>query len=316
MTRRGLCLLVVALLGLLVPGTIRAQDAAKEALASFSPQTIRLEYSNLAKLRTLPNYDSLRQRYVGPRLKELEDSLSQLGVQEADVDEIVLGWQPGSEKMELDGLVAGRFNPQTLADRAAAQGLSSSTVDGAPVYCLGSESTATCVAVLNDSLGAFGSLHNLGTILETRSGAAASLMSNERVVKLVGEVQGRAPIWGVNVGEAVPDWFKAWLPAQANLQMDWARTFQSVEALVYSVDTADKVQLDAKLDCTTAQTAESLRQILEGLKIFQQLAWQNQNPNQPNPFESVEIVRNEQRVSLKMTTGYAELTSPGAPTAH
>jgi len=111
----------------------------------------------------------------------------------------------------------------------------------------------------------------------------------------------------------VPDWFRAWMPAQGDLQLDWAKAFQSVEALVYSVDTADKVRLDVKLDCATPQAAESTRQVLEGLKLFQQLAWQNANPNRPNPFEGVEIGSSDRRVSLKMTTSYADLEGPGAP---
>ena len=36
--------------------TLRGQDLVKEALGSFPRDTIRLEYSNPAKLRTLPNY--------------------------------------------------------------------------------------------------------------------------------------------------------------------------------------------------------------------------------------------------------------------
>ena len=47
--------------------------------------------------------------------------------------------------------------------------------------------------------------------------------------------------------------------------------------------------------------------------MFQQLAWQNLNPNRPNPFETVEIGQDDRQVSLKMTTSYADLEGPGAP---
>jgi hypothetical protein len=301
---------LLAVLGL--SGFAGAQEMLKEALASFPPQTIRLEYLNPSKLRTLPNYAGLRQRYVGARLRSMEQSFAQLGVREADVDELVLGWRPGSAAMDLEGFVAGRFTAKSIADHAGAAKVSSSDVGGMPAYCLGTGPAVTCLVVLRDSLGAFGSLDSLNDMLATRDQQSPSVSSDARFSKLVAEAPTAAPIWGVAVGEAVPDWFRAWLPNQGNLQMDWAKAFQSVEALVYSVDTGDKVRLDAKLDCTDDQSAESTRQVFEGLKMFQQMAWQNLNPNRPNPFETVEIARDGKRVSLRMTTNYSDLEGAGS----
>jgi hypothetical protein len=313
MKKLSMCCAVWALAAVALPRTTQAQDLVEESLVSFPPQTIRLEYSRPATLRALPNYASLRQRYVGPRLRTLEESFSQLGVGEGDIDELVLGWQPGTGSMKLEGLVVGRFTAKAIADRAAARGMSPVPVGELPAYCLGSEGASTCLVVLRDSLGAFGLPDTLAAILEAREGQTPSLASDERFAKLVREAQAEAPIWGVAVGDAVPDWFRAWMPAQGNLQMDWAKAFQSVEALVYSVDTADKVRLDVKMDCATSQAAQSTRQVFEGLKLFQQLAWQNLNPNRSNPFETVEISSSDRRVSLKMTTSYADLEGPGAP---
>ncbi len=100
-----------------------AQDIVKEALASFPPQTIRVEYSRPAKLRELPNYQSLRTRYAAESLRSLETSLSKLGVEERSIDELVLGWQASGTGMTLEGLAAGHFNPGDMARRAAAQKL-------------------------------------------------------------------------------------------------------------------------------------------------------------------------------------------------
>lgn len=313
MRMRSLLLSVLTLGLLVLPQAAQAQTLVQESLASFPPQTIRLEYSRLAKLRTLPNYARLRQRYAGPRLRALEESFSQLGVGEGEIDEVVLGWQPGAASMELEGLVAGRFTARSIADRAVARSISPAVIADMPAYCLGTESASMCLVVLKDSLGAFGTQNSLATMLEAREGQTSSLASEGRFVKLVGEAKAEAPIWGVAIGEAVPDWFRAWMPAQGNLQLDWGKAFQSVEALVYSVETAATVCLEIKMDCTTSPAAASTRQVFEGLKMFQQLAWQNLNPNRPNPFETVEIGQDDRRVSVKMTTSYADLEVPGAP---
>jgi hypothetical protein len=299
------CLLVVAVA--CFPKTAPAQNVVSEALASFSPQTIRVEYSSPAKLRGLPNYENLRQRYVGPRLLKLEGSLSQLGVGEGDIDDLMLGWQAGQAEMDLYGFASGRFDAKAIAAAAAARGISPSSIAAQPAYCLEAGLTGTCVAVLGDSLGAFGSLTSLTAMLETRGGQGLSLNSVERFARLVGEAKKDAPIWGVTLGPAVGDWFRGWMPSQGNVKLDWAHVFQDVESLVYSVEAGDRVNVDMRLNCTTPEAAASLRRVLEGLKLAQQIAWQSQNPNRPNPFESMEVALSGNQVSLLITTGYAEL---------
>ncbi len=293
----------LALVGL-APAAARAQDLVREGFRSFPRETIRLEYLRPAALRTMPNYRALRQQYVGPKLKALEESLSQLGIGEGDIDEIVLGWQFGGEAWELYGLSAGRFDPKSVGERAAAKGIAAAEVAGLPAYCLGREAAASCVLVLKESLGAFGTLRSLRALMEVRAERAPSLNANERIVKLASEAKTQVPIWGVAVGPAVPDYFKGWMPGQENLQMDWSRLFQTVDALAYSVEVADKVRLELKLQCATPEAASTVRQLFEGIRTLQQAAWQAQNPNRPNPYEALETEANARLVSLRLTTTY------------
>ncbi len=302
---RGTCLVLLAGLAFSQEGS--AQGLAKEALSTFLPDTIRVEYASPAKLRTLPNYAVLRQRYVGPRLRELEASFTQLGVREEDVDEVITAWRRGTSTMELSGLVAGRFTARQIAERAGAAGIAATTIGNFQAYCMGSGEAASCLVVLRDSLGVFGSEASLGQMLEVRDGSAVGMTSDSRFAQLLAEAPAQAPIWGVAVGIAVADFFRAWLPAQGNIQLDWGKAFQPVEALVYSVDVAENVRLSAKLDCTNDQSAESTRQIFEGLRIVQQMAWQTTNPGRPNPFQSLEIARDGSHLSLKMASSIADL---------
>jgi len=315
MGMRGVILGGLMLATLAAPLKLRGQDLVKESLASFPPQTIRVEYSRLAKLRSLPNYQNLRQRFVGPRLRALEESFAQLGLGESDIDEVVLAWQPGSSMMEMEGLTVGRFTAKSVSDRASAAGISPTTLNDLPAFCLGADA-ATCVVVIQNSLGGFAPQASLSAMLEARGGLVPGLGTNERFAKLVNEARTDAPIWGVAVGDAVADFFRAWMPAQGGLQMDWSSAFKAVEAVSYSVQTSDRIRLDIKMDCDSSGSAQSTRQVLEGLKMFQQMAWQNTNPGKPNPFAGVEIEQSDRRVSLRLTTNYADIegftTSGGA----
>jgi len=298
-------ILAVTLVAL--PRAAPAQDLVKEALSGFPTQTIRLEFSSPAKLRGLPNYASLRQRYIGPRLRKLVEALGQLGVREEDISGLVLGWQPGSAEMGLYGFATGRFSAQAITESAEQRNMAATPVAGKQAYCLEAGLAGTCVVVLQDSLGAFGSLTALTSMLEAREGQVPSLSSDNRFPSLVAGANKDAPIWGVAVGSAVADWFRGWMPNQGNIKMDWSKVFGDVNSLTYSVAAGDNVTLGLKMDCKSSESAASLRQVLEGLKLVQQIAWDSQNPGKPNPYQAMNVGQESNQVSLKLTTGYSEL---------
>jgi hypothetical protein len=73
------------------------------------------------------------------------------------------------------------------------------------------------------------------------------------------------------------------------------------------VAAGDNVTLGLKMDCKSSESAASLRQVLEGLKLVQQIAWDSQNPGKPNPYQAMNVGQDSNQVSLKLTTGYSEL---------
>jgi len=303
---------VLAVTLVALPGVARAQEArapdlVKEALSGFPAQTIRLEFSSPGKLRRLPNYASLHQRYVGPRLRKLVELLGQLGVREDDISDLVLGWQPASSEMGLYGFATGHFNAKDITRNAEQRSITPTPIAGMQAYCLEAGVAANCVVVLENSVGAFGPLTVLTSMLETRQGQLPSLSSDNRFPALVEGVNKDAPIWGVAVGAAVGDWFKGWMPNQGNIKLDWNQVFGNVNSLTYSVAAANDVTLSLKMECASSEAAASLRQVLEGLKLIQQLAWDNQNPGKPNPYKDMSVGQDNNQVSLKLTTGYAEL---------
>ena len=152
--------------------------------------------------------------------------------------------------------------------------------------------------LLEDSIGAFGSLTVLTSMLEARNDQIPSLNSDNRFSGLVAGANKDAPIWGVAVGSAVADWFRAWMPNQGNIKLDWGKVFGDVNSLTYSVVAGDNVTLGLKMDCKSPDSAASLRQVLEGLKLAQQIAWDSQNPGKPNPYRGMEVGLSSNQVSL------------------
>ncbi|MGH9448064.1 MAG: hypothetical protein ACRD3O_20425, partial [Terriglobia bacterium] len=308
---------IAAALMLIFSATLAcAQSIVTDALQWFPPDTLAVEYSNPSTLRGLPAYQALRAHYLGRDLQELERSLARLGIHETDIDELVLGWQAkAGSSFQYEGLASGSLDPQAIAQSAAASGITPTTVQGEKAYCFAASHASTCVAILPGEIGAFGPLPLLAAMLRARNGQGPSVASDTRFTQLVDGAKSDAPIWGVAKGVAVAKWFDAWMPSEKNLKMNWSSAFQDVRALSYQVQTGSDVDLSVKLECTGAQAAASLRQLMEGLKLIQQLAWRTTNPSQPNPFANLDVESAENQVSFKLTADYAALERLG-PLGH
>jgi hypothetical protein len=305
--RRTLFSLVVVTALASVAQNSAAQDFINTAMAGFPTQTLRVEYSSPAKLRKLPNYQSLRQRFVGPRLQQLESSLAEIGIREDDIDDLMIGWKSGDKQMDLYGFASGRFDKAQVASRAAAHNLTPTPIAGQQAYCLQAGLAGTCLVVLEKSLGAFGPLTDLTAILEAHAGQAPGLSTDAHFMQLLGDTQRDAPIWGIALGAAVADWFAGWLSTQNTLKLDWSKVFEKVESLTYSIEPADKVTTDLKLNCMTPEDAATLRQVLEGLKMAQQFAWQARNPGHANPYAQMNVNLTGKQIAMQLTMAYSDL---------
>lgn len=304
--RRTLLSLLVVMLLAGIPQKVAGQDFVTTAMSGLPTQTLRVEYSSPSKLRAVPNYQSLRGKFLGPRLQQLESALDQIGISEEDIHDLMIGWEPGD--MALYGYASGHFHKAQVANRAAAQSFTPTPISGQQAYCFSAGVTGTCVVILEDSLGAFGPLSSLTTLLEAHAGQVPNLNSDHRFTSLIGDVDKHASIWGIALGGAVGDWFGAWLSSQNNLRLDWGQVFQKVNSLTYSIDAADKVNMDIKLNCATPTDAATLRQVLDGVKMAQQLAWQIQNPGHANPYTAMNVDAHDTQIGLKITMDYSALT--------
>ena len=154
-------------------------------------------------------------------------------------------------------------------------------------------------------------LSELSQIMQTLNLGGASIGSNADFARIVKQEQTNAPIWGVAVASAVASWFQGWMPKQSSVEMDWAKVFQGVNVLGYQIQTGSDVRLNLQMFCKSAEYAGGLRQVLEGLKLAQQIAWQNQYPNRPNPFQSMELSQTGSQIGINLVTNYSSIGGAG-----
>ena len=149
----------IPLLLLLTLATRAAKaEIISQALLSFPAQTQYLEYDNIARLRNLPDYPALRQRFSGKPLEDARVALRQLGIREDQVQEVV----SGSSSSAFYVLIAGTFSEASAKRHATATKLLDTHA-----YCPGKSG---CVVFLEDSLAAFGTPSELKDIVQAHEG--------------------------------------------------------------------------------------------------------------------------------------------------
>ena len=104
----------------------------------------------------------------------------------------------------------------------------------------------------------------------------------------MGDIKKDVPIWGIALGGSWRTGSAGGFRPRNNLKLDWGQVFAKVDSLTYTIDASDNVNLDMKLNCSTPADAATLRQVLDGLKMAQQLSWSAQNPGHPNPYTAHE----------------------------
>lgn len=235
-----------------------------DALLSFPANTEYLEYDNLSSLRTLPKYSTLRQEFSGKSLDEARIVLAQLGIEESQVQEIVIT----STTNVFEGLIAGQFSAESVSKNPKSRRYAARLLD-AQVFCMGRE---TCVVFLEDSLAAFGSFAQLKNMLLTRQGAHVRLSSNSDAVRLLNATDRNAPVRGMLFGEqlraAISNAFRDW----SGLKADSASLTGTISGLGYTVTFDGKAHVSAAVECASRSAATLLSQTFSGVAALQSLA--------------------------------------------
>jgi hypothetical protein len=271
----------------LLSQTLRAQ-IIPEALRDFPAQTESLEYDNLATLRTLPNYNALKQRFSGKPLQRLKTALTQIDVPESAVAEIIMATNPTG----FYGLISGTFNDASITKNAVRKGCSFIDVEDNKILVPTSE---MAVLFLGNSLAAFGTPAQIKVMLETRKGAAPSLNSKTNLVNLLNQTDRKAPVRGISSGGQIAASLSEAMQGESSLNIDWSRLASNISAFSYSVKLDTKAHVAAKLQCQSAATAAILHQTLSALGALQSMA-------PAAAFENLEVSSSGVFIDLKMDT--------------
>lgn len=235
-----------------------------DALFSFPGQTGYLEDDNLAALRKLPYYAMLRNEFSGEPLEEARIVLGQLGISEAQVEEVVTG----SNTKATYGLATGTFSKSDPAVKTRLKRYETKLFD-TQMYCAG---RATCVLFLEDSVAAFGKPDSLKAMLLARQGLVSRLSTNSEAAGLLDAADRSAPIRGILFGKELQSLLANTPEEWFGKQIRSMNLSGTVTAIGYDVKFGAKVRVDTTVECSSATAAGLLAQAVNALSSFRSIA--------------------------------------------
>jgi hypothetical protein len=251
---------------LLLPAALWSQSAARDALSTFPADTEQLAYSNLAQLRTLPDYGAIQQRLLTPQLSSFEDFLRAMGTDpNKDVSEVTLGWRGDPSDLEaFFGLAWGNFDPDRIHQYFQTRQLTYQHYGGYDLYPFGSGGARKDLffAFLSSSSALFGRLHDIKALIDVLAGKAPALDSNQQFASWEGELEGTAPQWGMATGRAAANRAAPWLEAGTGMKVDPKVLLTPVRAVLYRLDWGDGLTARMSVVCASDQDAATIAKLV------------------------------------------------------
>jgi hypothetical protein len=309
--RSGLAAWVgAAALACLFPALLAAQGSARDALSIFPADTQEFAYSNLALLRSQPNYQVIQARLLNSQMRGFTDFLRSMGIDpDADVDEVTLGWHGSPiDPSAYYGIAEGRFDPGKVHDFVVEQSLPWLQYGGYDLYAYGSGNAGRDLyfAFLSYSTAAFGRLGDLKTLLDVRAGSKPPLESKADFVKYESELEGTSPQWGIATGAAAANHAAPWLAGGAKLPFDPQSALSPVRAVLYHIDWGNGFTMHMSVLCDSVQSATLLARLITAWQGVRQSS--NQNPALTGFIQGLQVGTDGARVEL---TGSAPVETLG-----
>jgi hypothetical protein len=247
-----------------------AQYAGQDALAAFPADTQQMAYTNLATMRTVPQYPLIEAHLMSPQLRNLENLLRSAGVNpDTQVNELVLGWRgQAQDSTRFFGLAEGTFDPNKVHDFFVSNRMMIQRYSGYELYAFGSGTARTDMffTFIDSSRAEFGRLADLKALIDVQNSAKPALNSNADFRRWEGDLDGVAPQWGITTGLAAANQAIPWLTQGKKIQVDPSALFGAVKAVLYRVDWGSQIMAHLSIICQNEQAANGFSQLFTLLR--------------------------------------------------
>jgi hypothetical protein len=177
-----------------------AGTVSTAVLGMFPANVGEIAYADLKTARKFTWFPQLREQLLPKHFREFEKFLANAGVDpNTQVEELAWGTIQINGGDAILGVALGGFNPSSTEAQFKQQKLPTFDVHGYHLYAFGSGTDAGDIlfTFIDANTAAFGNRPALEKLIDVRTGAAESILTNNKLAPLITEANGTGLIWAV-----------------------------------------------------------------------------------------------------------------------
>jgi len=293
-------LLTAALAG--ATQTTYAGSLSPSVIGMFPKQVGEFAYADLKSARQYSWFPQLREQLLPSRFRQFEQFLASAGVDpNSQVDELAWGAIGGAKGSgeEVVGVGLGSFDPGSSEARFKQQKLPMVDVHGYHLYAFGSGSGPGDIlfTFIDSNTAAFGHKKALEELIDVRTGAAESLLTNDQLYPLINEANGSGVIWSV-LDKSYAHLAMQQLVPQASQFAQAAAIINRISAMMISAEAENGIDAHFQAVCASTDDANLLAAALQAGLMYRRYQEAQGNPDLAGALDQVTVTPSGDRLRV------------------
>jgi len=297
--------LAVGLLAAALAGVTQrsfAGSLSPSVIGMFPKQVGEFAYADLKSARQYSWFPQLREQLLPSRFRQFEQFLASAGVDpNSQVDELAWGaiiGAKGSDE-EVVGVALGSFDPMSTEARFKQQKLPTLEVRGYHLYAFGSGSGPGDIlfTFIDSNTAAFGHKKALEELIDVRTGAAESLLTNDQLYPLINEANGSGVIWSV-LDKSYAHLAMQQLVPQASQFAQAAAIINRISAMMISAEAENGIDAHFQAVCASTDDANLLAAALQAGLMYRRYQEAQGNPDLAGALDQVTVTPSGDRLRV------------------
>ena len=285
----------------LCPRPAAAGTLNTSVIGMFPKETGEFAYADMKAARQFSWFPALRDQLLPSRFRDFEKFLTSSGTDpNTTVEEVAWATLNGSElNDEIVGVALGAFNPDTSEAKFKQQKLPMLQSHSYKLYAFGSGQGAGDIlfVFLDSSTAAFGNRKALEKLLDVRAGGSESLLTNNLLFPLIGEVNGHSTVWAI-LDKRFTNLGVTQLLPQADQFPDAAKIINRLHAMVISVDTSSDISTHFQAVCDSPADANVLAAALQAGIMYRRYQESQGDPALAKALDGVRVTPSGDRLKV------------------
>jgi len=315
------CLPGIALLASLIlvaavafaPRPASAGSLSTAIMGMFPKDVGEFTYADLKSARKFPWFNQLKEQVLPSHFRDFEKFLASAGVDpNSQVDELSWGAIKATKTdgEEVVGVALGAFDPSSSEDRFKQQKLPRIEYHGYHMYAFGSGSGAGDILFMfiDSNTAAFGNRPALEKLVDVRTGAAESLLSNDFIFPLIGEANGNGTIWSVLDKNYAHIAMQQLLPEATQFQQA-APILGRIRGMTITVDAGSGINAHFQAVCSTPDDANLLAAGLQAAIMMRRYQESQDHPDLAGALDQVRVAPTGDRLKIEIPVSQDQLLS-------